>query len=67
MSIWDLDPDRWATTACGIAHRNLTRAEWKQYLPGRPYERTCAAVARRPVRAHEKARGARQFVAPARG
>jgi WD40 repeat protein len=40
-AIWDLDPDRWETTACRIARRNLTRAEWNQYLPGRSYARTC--------------------------
>ena len=27
--------------ACGIAGRNLTRAEWEMFLPGKPYEKTC--------------------------
>ena len=27
--------------ACDIAGRNLTRAEWAQYLPGEPYHATC--------------------------
>ena len=39
--LWDLDPERWETLACRIAGRNLTRAEWNQYLPGRDYHRTC--------------------------
>jgi WD40 repeat protein len=41
-ALWDLDPDRWQATACKIAGRNLTRNEWRQYLPGRAYEKTCA-------------------------
>ena len=37
----DVDPNSWQRTACRIAGRNLTRAEWTQYLPGRPYHATC--------------------------
>jgi WD40 repeat protein len=39
--LWDLDPEHWETRACRIAGRNLTRAEWNEYLPGREYHRTC--------------------------
>jgi WD40 repeat protein len=39
--VLDLDPSDWPSIACNIAGRNLTQAEWKQYLPGRPYQRTC--------------------------
>ena len=39
--ILDLDPAHWQTMACHLAGRNLTRAEWNQYLPGRPYQTTC--------------------------
>jgi len=38
----DVDPRSWQRTACRIAGRNLTRAEWTEYLPGRPYHATCA-------------------------
>jgi WD40 repeat protein/class 3 adenylate cyclase len=31
----------WEAAACRIANRNLTRAEWKEFLPGRPYRRFC--------------------------
>ena len=31
-SIWDLDPDHWATAACALAGRNLTQQEWDTYL-----------------------------------
>jgi DNA-binding SARP family transcriptional activator/WD40 repeat protein len=39
--VLDLDPDHWEELACRIAGRNLTRAEWNQFLPGRDYHRTC--------------------------
>jgi hypothetical protein len=39
--LWDADPADWAATACRIAGRNLTRAEWDQYFHGRPYRVTC--------------------------
>jgi len=29
--------------ACAVARRDLTRTEWNQYLPDRPYERTCTS------------------------
>lgn len=31
----------WEAAACRIANRNLTHAEWKDFLPGRPYRRFC--------------------------
>jgi WD40 repeat protein len=39
--LWNVDPADWIRTACTIAGRNLTRAEWQQYLPTRPYRSTC--------------------------
>jgi DNA-binding SARP family transcriptional activator/WD40 repeat protein len=39
--LWDAEPSDWATTACRIAGRNLTRAEWNEYFQGRPYHVTC--------------------------
>jgi hypothetical protein len=41
--VWDLDPEHWASLACNIAGRSLTRAEWHEFLPGRPYHPTCNA------------------------
>jgi hypothetical protein len=40
-ALWDLDPNRWEANACRLAGRNFTRAEWEQYLPGRPHRKTC--------------------------
>ena len=40
--LWNADPASWVRTACAIAGRNLTHAEWKQYLPDQPYRRTCS-------------------------
>jgi WD40 repeat protein len=31
----------WEAAACRIANRNLTRAEWNEFLPGRSYRRFC--------------------------
>ena len=48
MMRWDLDSERWRTTACAVAGRNLTAEEWAQYLPdGEPHRRTCPELATR--------------------
>jgi WD40 repeat protein len=39
--IYRLDPGEWSQRACVIANRNLTQAEWKQYLPDLPYRMSC--------------------------
>lgn len=31
----------WEAAACRVAGRNLTRAEWSEFLPGRPYRTFC--------------------------
>jgi WD40 repeat protein len=41
--LWDVDPAVWRRRACAIAGRNLSREEWKLYLPpGTPYRATCS-------------------------
>ena len=41
--LWDIDPAVWRRRACAIAGRNLTREEWRLYLPaGKPYRTTCS-------------------------
>jgi WD40 repeat protein/class 3 adenylate cyclase/energy-coupling factor transporter ATP-binding protein EcfA2 len=41
--VWDVDPALWRRRACAIAGRNLSREEWKLYLPsGGPYRATCS-------------------------
>jgi WD40 repeat protein len=40
--IHDMDPVNWAVHACQIANRNLTHAEWKQYIgDALPYHAVC--------------------------
>jgi WD40 repeat protein len=39
--LWDVDEVSWVKLACAIANRNLTQAEWRQYLGSRPYGKTC--------------------------
>ena len=41
VSAWELDPDEWQATACRTAGRNLTRAEWAEYLGDETYRATC--------------------------
>jgi len=41
-AVWDIDPDSWARRACALANRILTRKEWDEFLPGRPYEPACS-------------------------
>jgi len=41
-AVWDIDPESWKQRACDLANRALSRAEWEEFLPGRPYEPACA-------------------------
>ena len=38
---WPIDVRTWERFACRVAGRQLTRAEWADALPDRPYERVC--------------------------
>jgi WD40 repeat protein len=40
-AVWDVDPESWKQRACTLANRTLTRKEWAEFLPGRPYEPAC--------------------------
>jgi WD40 repeat protein len=40
--LWDIQPRSWARRACQVAGRTLTRAEWDDVLPERPYAPACA-------------------------
>jgi hypothetical protein len=37
-----LAPRVWRDLACAIAGRELTRSEWEEVLPDRPYREVCA-------------------------
>ena len=39
--LWHVDLSPWAERACRMANRNLSKAEWRTYLPDEAYERTC--------------------------
>jgi WD40 repeat protein len=39
--VWDVDPAAWRARACTVAGRTLTRQEWNELLPGRPYQDVC--------------------------
>jgi WD40 repeat protein len=38
---WDISVESWVRRVCGIAHRNLTPGEWRQYLGDEKYRKTC--------------------------
>jgi WD40 repeat protein len=38
---WTLRPEAWRRAACAIAGRNLIKAEWNQFLPGRTPRELC--------------------------
>jgi WD40 repeat protein len=39
--VWDVDPAAWKARACSVAGRNLTRAEWTDFLGGRAFRDVC--------------------------
>jgi WD40 repeat protein len=39
--LWTIDPQHLRRVACRAAGRELTRDEWADLLPGRPYRRVC--------------------------
>ncbi len=39
--VWNVDPHAWRSQACRVAHRNLTRVEWRDLLPERSYGVVC--------------------------
>jgi WD40 repeat protein len=39
--VWDMAVRDWADRACRTAGRSLTRDEWRQFLPDRPYQPAC--------------------------
>jgi WD40 repeat protein/DNA-binding SARP family transcriptional activator len=39
--VWNIDPAAWRTQSCRVANRDLTRAEWRDFLPERSYRPTC--------------------------
>ncbi|HKA55870.1 MAG TPA: hypothetical protein VKJ47_19635, partial [Candidatus Binatia bacterium] len=42
LILWDVSVESWQDRACRIANRNLTRAEWEQYIGDiEPYRATC--------------------------
>jgi WD40 repeat protein len=42
LARWDTDVEHWISTACTIAGRSLTAAEWASILPDRPYFNSCS-------------------------
>jgi WD40 repeat protein len=50
VSLRNWDSESMLADACAIANRNLDCAEWRQFMSGVPYRKTCAALpAPKPV------------------
>ncbi len=45
FTLWDVNVDSWVDRACSIANRNLTVAEWNQFVSGEPYSKVCPRLA----------------------
>lgn len=41
VSVWPMDLRAWVRFACQVTVRDLTRAEWSDLLPDRPYRHVC--------------------------
>jgi DNA-binding SARP family transcriptional activator/WD40 repeat protein len=41
--VWDVDARDWEARACAVAGRSMTRQEWDELLPDRPYHATCGS------------------------
>jgi hypothetical protein len=40
--LWNVDFEVWKSHACHVANRNLTQAEWNQFIGSDvPYQRSC--------------------------
>jgi WD40 repeat protein/class 3 adenylate cyclase/tRNA A-37 threonylcarbamoyl transferase component Bud32 len=39
---WEVSPDAWSRHACDVAGRELTRAEWEEFVPDQDYRRVCS-------------------------
>jgi WD40 repeat protein len=40
-TVWPATPSAWARHACAVAGREMTTGEWRRFVPGHPYARTC--------------------------
>ena len=38
---WEVSPDAWSRYACRVAGRELTHAEWDEFVPDQDYRRVC--------------------------
>ena len=46
-TVWTIDPRAWESRACSVAGRQLSRAEWADFLGGRGYRDVCPTRASR--------------------
>lgn len=44
LILWNWSPEFLAEQACRVANRNLSRNEWRQFMPDLPYRETCGEL-----------------------
>lgn len=42
IRLWDMDVSSWLRRLCALVSRNLSQQEWDEFLPERPYQKTCS-------------------------
>jgi len=42
--LWQVQAGLWPATACRVANRNLSPAEWQQFIGDAPYRETCSTL-----------------------
>lgn len=41
VHLWNMHVPSWRHRLCDLAGRNLTQEEWDEFLPERPFQKTC--------------------------
>jgi WD40 repeat protein len=41
LTVWPIGLQAWMAHACAVAGRNFTHEEWRRFVPGHAYSRTC--------------------------
>jgi WD40 repeat protein len=41
VMLWQISPSQWIQQLCRIVARDLSRAEWDEFLPGQPHRHAC--------------------------
>jgi hypothetical protein len=48
-TVWPMRWQDWAAHACAVARRQLSQAEWSEFVTGRPYAPVCPSLEGTPT------------------